>query len=154
MFGKQQHRTHSSPHFVFECCQICPHDLLSGILLWDEQCMRCHVNLDIYMSTYCVNFISSLLPYPQYAWGISAPVTLGNLHGWHPLPVPSFLFCVPSSSLLLFLLCSFCRITSTSLSVRVCVSFFLFGKKAECLGSINPLNAIKHAMHRRRPFKT
>lgn len=36
----------------------------------------------------------------------------------------------------------------------VCARQLFSGKKAGCLWSINPLNAIKHTMHRRWPFKT
>ena len=45
---------------------------------------------------------------------------------------------------------SVCVCVCVHACVSVCVSAFL--KKAERLWSINPLNAIKHTMHRRWPF--
>lgn len=86
---------------------------------------------------------------------------LGRAHGWCPLPVSSFLLHVPSPSLLLFLgpFCNFVHLVSphplwSFVCLCVCLSAFFGRKKAECLWSINPLNAIKHTMHRRWPFKS
>lgn len=114
------------------------------------------------LAPYRTNLIYSLLPCwwtDKYAWVISLDITCGE-----PMGDVLFLLRVPSSSLLLFLspfccfLCSLCLVSSLLVFRRwscVCQLFFFGGgEKAECLWSINPLNAIKHTMHRRWPFKT
>lgn len=68
----------------------------------------------------------------------------GRAHGWRPLPVTSFPF-LPPSSFSPFL-SSFDSFASSHL---VPSGLSLVG-----VWSINPLNAIKHTMHRRWPFKT
>lgn len=92
----------------------------------------------------------------------------GRHPGWHPLPATLFWLHVPSLLLffnpICYFLCWLCLtlsllvILSVSVCVCLCVGFFSFfslgEKKAQCLWSINPLNAIKHTMHRRWPFKT
>lgn len=73
---------------------------------------------------------------------------MGDVHR-RLLPVSSFAFLAPSSSFLQFL-----RPLSLCFGSLSLISCFLGGGGAECLWSINPLNAIKHTMHRRWPFNT
>lgn len=155
------------PPHLFTWPVICnsEHPAMRWYSVWDLTSIVMYTCMHTF-APYRTILTYSLLPcwwIDEDVWVISMGITRGELMG--DILFQSLHFCYVFHHLLsccssVQFVISFVHFVSphpfwSFVCVCVSVSFFFFGGGgAECLWSINPLNAIKHTMHRRWPFKT